>query len=157
MMKNILYLLIFLFAITSKSPAQSRAADNPNFSADLHKVSPRQLLDILNFNSGKAKGAKFVTVSFDPPKNWVGKEDLGYLMKLIRSQDKCRCVIHVFSSYLPFQDSSTIGGQAMNMIDSYRTGKPYFEGSWNCAKTDSARLREIELWWKRSNSKSNSK
>jgi hypothetical protein len=147
MTKNIVICLVFLSAFSGITPAQNHPQNNVNFSVDLHKVSPRQLLSILDFRSDTAKGARYVTVSFDPPENWVRQEDLGYLMKLIGSKDKCRCVIKVFSDYLPIDDYSTIGGQAMNMIDSYRNRKSYFEGSANCAKTDSLRQKEVEVWW----------
>jgi len=74
-------------------------------------------------------------------------------MKYIYSGEKCKCVIKVYSDYLPFDDYSTIGGQAMNLIDAYRKNENYFDAPWDCSKNDSIRAKNIVSWWKSINSK----
>ena len=146
-MKYRMLLFVIFSTLIIGVNAQKQAAQKDQYFFDLHKISPVQLLSYLDFNSDTAKNVTFVTVSFDVPENWVGFVDVVQLMKSIHSEVKCKCVIKVYSSYLPVNDYSTVGGQAMNLIDSYRTQKPYFEGSWNCAKTDSSRIKEIEKWY----------
>jgi hypothetical protein len=141
-------IIIFIFIFQSHTfPQYPYHADTLHYSIDLHTITPRQLLSILKYDSDTAKGVKFITVSWDPPKDWVQLEDVNYFMQCIHSTEKCKCVIKVYSNYLPFDDYSTLGGQAMNLIDSYRLNESYFQGVWNCSKNDSLRAREIETWW----------
>ena len=116
------------------------------------KISPKQLFSVLKFSSDTAKGVNFITVG-DAPTNWIQFADVKYLVRFINSHEKCKCVIKVYSDYLPFDNYSTLGGQAMNLIDSYRKKEPYFKGVWNCAKNDSLRAKEIKTWWKSLNKK----
>lgn len=78
---------------------------------------------------------------------WITKEDIPKLIKLIDSEQPAYCVMRVISSHLPVGEESTIGGQVMNLIDSYRLNKPYPFFSTDCSKTDKDRQKEILDWW----------
>ena len=80
--------------------------------------------------------------------NWIQKEDVKILMALIRSDAKCRCVVHGFSSYrTPVTEYSTVGGIAMDLIDAFRGQTQYPARMWTCTKTDKQRAAAIEKWW----------
>jgi len=120
---------------------------NHDTSINLNKTTPSQFLDILSNGFDSLSKMNFLTTG-DFAKNWVSLEDLNYLMKLIHSTEKCLCVVKVWSSFEPFANYSKIGGQAMNMVESYKNKVPYFPGLWTCAKNDSLRAAEIGKWWK---------
>jgi len=153
-MKYVLGIIVFISVFQSHTFSQERhLVDTLQYSFDLHTITPKQLFSILKYDSDTAKGVWFITVSFDVPKNWVQLNDVKYFMRFIDSTERCKCVIKVYSSYLPVDDYSTLGGQAMNLIDSYRKNEPYFQGVWNCSKNDNLRSQEIKIWWKSINMK----
>jgi hypothetical protein len=151
-MKPAIAFLTVLF-VCMAAFGQSGLQQPQPYSADLSKLSPRQFLSLLKYSSDTAKGVKWVTVSNTSPDGWVTLQDVRYLMSVIHSKEKCKCVIKVYSSYLPVDDFSTVGGQAMNLIDSYRTQQPYCDRPWDCEKTDSARITRLEKWWKELNTR----
>lgn len=82
------------------------------------------------------------------PKNWLSYEDVEFLISLISSEERAKCVIQTISSELPGSDEhSTLGGQVMNIIDSFRLNKPYPYLLSDCSITESGRAEEIMLWW----------
>jgi hypothetical protein len=82
------------------------------------------------------------------PTNWIRKEDVKVLMALVRSDAKCRCVVHGLSSYrTPVTEYSTVGGIAMDLIDAFRGQTQYPAKMWTCTKTDKQRASAIEKWW----------
>ncbi|MHC8948255.1 hypothetical protein [Sphingobacterium hungaricum] len=89
------------------------------------------------------------------PKDWITLSDIDSLVLLIDSEVPAKCTMLTISSLMPTKgDSSTIGGQVMNIIQSYREKTPYPNQLTNCAKTDAVRAQEIKDWW--SNLKTNS-
>lgn len=147
--------IIFLFSIFECSIFSQNhyPHDTLHFTIDLKKMTPKQFFSVLRFISDTAKGVTFITVSWDGPKTWVQLDDVKYFMKFINSSEKCKCVIKVYSDFLPFDDYSTLGGQAMNLIDSYRKNESYFESTWSCSKNDKLRAELIMSWWNALNKK----
>ena len=79
--------------------------------------------------------------------NWISKSDIPKLIKYIDSEQPAYCVMRVISSHLPVGEESTLGGQVMNLIDSYRLNKPYPYFLTDCSKSDKERQKEILDWW----------
>ncbi len=91
---------------------------------------------------------------------WVSEKDIPFLLKEIRSEKKCRCMVHPFSSTMPPKvEYATMGGIAMDIIDNYRGRMPFpgksaiklQDGSdypvwYRCPKTEPERVAEIEKW-----------
>jgi|GEM_PF-5864403 len=100
----------------------------------------------LKHPTSASKPLDFVTVREKIPKGWVTRSDVAQLMEHIRSNERAYCVVSVLSSYLPVDDSSTVGGQAMDLIDLYRFNLEY-PPLWSCAKTDTDRIASITKWW----------
>ena len=63
-----------------------------------------------------------VTV-IDVPDNWIIHDDVQLLMQLIDSPDPAAPVVSPLSSYRPFDQTSTVGNEALFLIEGYRTGE----------------------------------
>ncbi|RYD54841.1 MAG: hypothetical protein EOP56_17895 [Sphingobacteriales bacterium] len=83
------------------------------------------------------------------PADRITKQDVAALMPYIRSIKKTGCIVAVYCSYMPsYSEYSTLGGIAMDLIDTYRKKEDYPKEQWSCTKTDRNRADEIEQWWK---------
>jgi hypothetical protein len=59
----------------------------------------------------------------DVPDDWITNEDVQLLMQLIDSPDPAAPVVSPLSSYWPFGQTSTVGNEALFLIEGYRTGE----------------------------------
>lgn len=84
---------------------------------DWTKTDPLALINIL-----KERKEGWVTVG-EAPKGWIQKEHVKELMKLIDSTEPSAPVVAVVSSYLPFKEKSTVGNEAMFLIEGFREGR----------------------------------
>ena len=87
-----------------------------------------------------------VTMLDSFPKNWVKKEDIDTLIKLVNSREKCRCFLNPLSSHIPF-DSAEIGGYAARLIESYKEKKKLSFGLYACPKVDWIEADKLVNWW----------
>lgn len=84
----------------------------------------------------------------------ITRTDVAKLVDIVYSQQRCRCLVSYLSSYRPaFNEYSTLGGLAMDMIDAYRNGTKYPGTLYSLTKTDSTRADEIVQWWSREKEK----
>lgn len=83
----------------------------------------------------------------DFPKTWINEENIDSLMNLIESNIKCRCTMHPHSSTIYF-DSSSLGGYAAILVDSYRKKVPFRFGLGRCARRNIEFENELWLWWR---------
>ncbi|MEN6611072.1 MAG: hypothetical protein ABFC24_09520 [Methanoregulaceae archaeon] len=63
-----------------------------------------------------------VTVLSVPP-DWITKKDAEFLIRLIDSDDPASPVISPLSSYMPVNEKSTVGNEALFLLEGYRTGR----------------------------------
>jgi hypothetical protein len=79
------------------------------------------------------------------PVDWIQKEDIGELMKIIDSKEPAAPVVAAISSYYPFEERSTVGNEALFLIEGYR--------QWNyppglCSVYGfQPNASEVRLWW----------
>jgi len=74
---------------------------------------------------------------------WVQESDVRQLMGMIDSTAKCAAVVSTLSSVLPSEES-TVGREAMFLIEGYRAGRyPSAIGSNFCT----CDAEEIRRWW----------
>jgi hypothetical protein len=59
----------------------------------------------------------------DVPEGWITREDAGLLMQEIYSDEPAAPVVSAISSYWPFNQTSTVGNEALFLLEGYRTGK----------------------------------
>ena len=114
---------------------------------NLNDLTVFQFIEMLKMDNVNSKGLNILTIGMQTPKNWVTEKDIDSLITLINSTDPAKCVMQSISSYLPVNDSSTIGGQVMDIIESYKDKKQYPTVLTSCAKTDKNRIEIIMQWW----------
>jgi hypothetical protein len=107
---------------------------------DWSKISPLDFLNIL-----KNRSKSWVTIWENPPDGWITTNDINKLMKLVDSKEPAAPVVSAVSSYLPFKEKSTVGNEAMFLIEGYRQKRYpptlcsvyYFKGN----------PEEFKKWW----------
>lgn len=116
---------------------------------NINKLTVFQFIELLKIDKENSKKTpKVLTISgMQTPENWLTKSDVDSLVTLINSTDSAKCIMLVISSYLPLNESSTIGGQIMNIIKAYKDKKKYPTFLISYAKTDQKQIAEIEDWW----------
>lgn len=114
---------------------------------NLNDISVFQFIELLKIDNEKPNQLNILTVGMQSPENWVTEKDIDSLMTLINSTEPAKCVMQVISSYLPVGDSSTIGGQVMEIIEAFKDKKSYPTILTSCAKTDKERIDKLAKWW----------
>ena len=120
---------------------------NEKWFINLNEVSIYQYIELLKVDNNDINKFNILTIGGEVPENWVGQKDIDTLITLINSTQQAKCVMQVISSYLPIGESSTIGGQVMDIIEAYKDKKPYPIALTSCTKTDEERAKEIKKWW----------
>jgi hypothetical protein len=118
----------------------------------LDSITVKEYIDILKIQNPIPYGVYRLNTFGDAPNNWITKSDIAQMIGLIDSQVRTYCVMQTISSNMPdLLEYSTLGGQIMNLIDSYRFNKKYPYFLTDCAKNDEMRKKEIIEWWENIN------
>ena len=118
----------------------------------LDSITIKEYIDILKIQNPIPYGVYVLNTLGDAPKNWITKSDIAQMIDLIDSENRTYCVMQIISSNMPdLLEYSTLGGQIMNVIDSYRLNKNYPFFLTDCAKNDEIRKKEIIEWWENNN------
>ncbi len=114
-----------------------------------HRITVVDYVELLKFEERGIYTIYRLTTGNRAKSDWIKESDLNYLMTLIESKRRAKCVKESISSdWKPGSDDfSTLGGQVMNIIDSYRKNEPYPNFFVDCSITDSTRVQEIKKWW----------
>ena len=107
---------------------------------DWARTDPLALLELLKSRPGTP-----LTIASTPPPDWITEEHVRQLMQVIDSKEPAAPVVSVLSSYYPFNESSTVGNEAMFLIEGFRRGRYppalcsiyYFDGNPD----------ELRTWW----------
>lgn len=83
------------------------------------------------------------------PDNWIGKEHIAELLKLVRSKERIKRIISsTGASKAPYEaENSSIGTEALNLIECYRTRKAYPNFDYSSGQPDEIKAKELETWW----------
>ena len=114
---------------------------------NLNEISVYQFIKLLKIDKEIATQLNILTIGLQTPDNWVTEKDIDTLMTYINSTEPSKCVMQVISSHLPVGDSSTIGGQVMDIIEAFKENKSYPTILTSCAKTDEERIVRLKKWW----------
>ncbi len=142
---TIFLMLTFNHNVNGQAPKQPM--DSLSSDIDFTKVSVREYVELLRIHDKEKNRLHFLSLNKSAPTNWLQKSDVDFLMKYVDSKEPANCVVHIRSSHLPLHGSSTLGGQVMNLIDSFRFKKEYPYFLDDCSKTDKKRVSEIKKWW----------
>lgn len=79
-------------------------------------------------------------------RKWLSYNDLEFLMSNLESQVVCKNMVSTLSSYIPFNEKSTIGGFAALFLDYYRKNQLFHP--LVAAPTNNPDLvQELKEWW----------
>ncbi len=146
-LKNIMVLLViaivsivvvvaFNYFLSHRQNQNQADVYHPNWS----KVNPIDFLNILKKHPDKP-----FTIENYPPQGWIKGEHVNKLIELIDSQEPAASVVSIISSYYPFNQTSTVGNEAMFLIEGFKAGQYpptlcstyYFKGD----------PEEYRKWW----------
>jgi len=112
-------------------------------------ISVREYVELLKIEKREKNYLHKIRFENNAKIDWIKKEDIPYLMTLVESEKDAKCVMSNYSSKLPIPNNSTLGGQVMNLIDSYRLKEAYPIFLTDCSKTETERVKEIKTWWEK--------
>lgn len=107
---------------------------------DWARTDPLALLELLKSRPGIP-----LTIASTPPPDWITEEYVRQLMPVIDSPEPAAPVVSVLSSYYPFNESSTVGNEAMFLIEGFRRGR-YPPALCSIYYFD-ADPDELRTWW----------
>ena len=110
------------------------------------KHSPLDYLEILKIDFKKRDQPNYFTVIVSPD-NWIKEEHVAELLKLIYSTDSVKSIMSVYSSYLTNNKFSSVGREAQNLIECFRTKRGYPAVLNSFGPPDRAKGKELEEWW----------
>jgi len=93
------------------------------------------------------KNELIVTASGTFPDNWIKDTDVDSLIKLVKSKEKCPCLVSPLSSFLPFDSVSQVGGYAILMVKAYKEGKNFGFGLYICPKENDKEADSLIRWY----------
>jgi hypothetical protein len=109
-------------------------------------------IDFINFMDGYAERKSHILSIVIPtaPHNWVRKEHLPHLLNLVRNRKKIQRVISsARGSNVPNEaEHSSIGTEAQNLIECYRTRRPYPDFDFSSGQPNEINAEKLEMWWK---------
>ena len=89
-----------------------------------------------------------VTMNGEFPKDWVKSSDVGYLISIMDSKEKCCGYMNVFSSFISSEDAE-VGGFAIIFLNSYISKTKINLGLNSNPKVDLASIKKIETWYQK--------
>ncbi|MCW9037879.1 hypothetical protein [Altibacter sp.] len=85
--------------------------------------------------------------------NWITKEDVKFLIKLMDSKEDAKCIMQIKSSYMPTVEKPTLGDQVILLINAYRQKLNFPYELTLCGDFGGKERSEIKRWWKKDKSK----
>lgn len=110
------------------------------------KYTPLDYLKMLK-DDFKGKNKLKVSLAMPSPDNWVKEEQIDDLMKLIYSSDSTLSIMSGWSSYWSADKFSSVGREAQNLIECFRTKKSYPTKLNSYGPPDKPNGKELENWW----------
>jgi hypothetical protein len=146
-----LTLILVAIGLQFLEPVRSQTKDTINWRREsMYELylrhSPIEYLEILKTDF-KRKDKLNIFGVVPSPDNWVKEENIPALLKLIYSTDSTKIIMSVLSSYLPVDKFSSIGREAQNLIECFRTKKSYPMVLNSFGPPDKIKGKELEDWW----------
>jgi hypothetical protein len=146
-MYKITIFLIGLF-ITALSYGQKNKENTKIDFVDLNKTTVLDFVRTLPIRTEpKPKTIYIITIGIEAKVGWIKDTDIDSLIVLIDSKEPAYCLMKMISSHLPVNESSTVGGHVMNILDAYRYQKEYPYILTDCPKNDEQRKTDILNWY----------
>ena len=110
------------------------------------KMTPLSFLERMKIKGKRINNLAVVTMEDSFPNNWLTKNDIDTLIKLVNSKEKCNCFINPLSSYIP-SDNANVGGYAIRFIEAYKEKRKVSFGLYACPKVDKVEANKLIQWW----------
>jgi len=83
------------------------------------------------------------------PSNWIRREHIPGLLMLVDRKDKIKRIISsTGASSVPYvAEDSSIGTEAQNLIECYRTGIAYPNFQYSSGQPSETKAMELRKWW----------
>ncbi len=127
--------------------------DENNFLS-FDSITVMEFVELLPLKKNVTKNSNILIVIGQANSTWVTKNDIPKLIKMIDSEQPACCIERAIATTTlksPVGEESTVGGQVMNLIDSYRFNKPFPFSLINCSVSEKERQKEILDWWAEKN------
>lgn len=143
----ILIILIVAFSVEiSLNHLLSQKQNNDQTEIEFKQTNWSKIDPITFLNILKKHPENPYTIANPAPQDWIKEKHIKKLILLINSKIPASPVVSVISSYYPFNQTSTIGNEAMFLIEGFKTGHYppslcstyYFKGNPD----------EYKKWWK---------
>jgi len=106
-------------------------------------------IEFLTFMAANYQGQNHIKSVIIPtaPENWIRREHIAGLLKLVNRKDKIvRIISSTSGSTAPFDgEYSSIGKEAQNLIECYRTKIPYPNFDYSSGQPEE-KARELKKW-----------
>jgi hypothetical protein len=159
------YLILLIFASTVDGCGEEEISDddqkniaitNSKYDSEnnglrFDSITVTEFVELLPINEVYLDNFYIITTIGHADSTWITKSAISKLIKHIDSEQPAYCVMRLVSSHLPIGEKSTLGGQIMNIIDSYRLNRPYPYFQTDCSKSDKERQKVILDWWNKIN------
>ena len=146
-MNKISLLLIVTFTTTLSFGQKSKDSATLDF-VNLNKTTVLDFVRTLPIKKEpNPKTIYIITIGIEAKVGWIKDSDIDSLIILIDSKEPAYCLMKAISSYLPVNESSTVGGHVMNIIDAFRYQKEYPYVLTDCPKNDEQRKIDILNWY----------
>jgi hypothetical protein len=109
-------------------------------------MTPLSFLEAMKKRENTMGELWFVTMANDFPENWIHKEDIGMLINLIDSKERCNCFMNPISSKIP-KGNANVGGYAIELINAYKEKRKVNFGLYLCPETNKQKVDELVSWW----------
>jgi len=108
-------------------------------------MKPMSFLKAVTTKEASSRQMDFLTIMDDFPKHWIKKTDIFKLGALLKSKEKCKCVVNPLSSYLPVNDSADLGGYAIMLLTAYKENKQ-ISFLWLCPTANEKKANQLLTW-----------
>jgi hypothetical protein len=150
-MKRLTIILIAIWLQFLIRPVSAQTSDSTDRTFDVmsklyQNNSPLDYLELLRADFERKDVPNYFVVVTSPD-HWIKEEHVPGLLKLIYSTDSTKSIMSVYSSYLTNEKFSSVGREAQNLIECFRTKARYPLGTNSYGPPDKVRGKELEEWW----------
>ena len=142
--------IYFWIALSFISAFSSKGQDSYGIIR-MDQISVKEFIQELRIIERKENQDYIAHTGRQADSTWITKQDIEFLMTLIDSKDDAKCIKRVISSYWPSNERTTIGDQAISLIQCYRNGLIFPDTPIICSKFDESTRQSLRLWWKNMN------
>jgi hypothetical protein len=153
-MRIILFLLLQIPCLSiafSQSSTQTDSGEYQPYLYHTEHFKVQSYLEMLRLDTSNHVSGNILIITDHFPTHFVKTKEIDSLLTLVKSKQKCRCVLNPLSSYIPLNKTAELGGYVIALINSYKINKPYSIGLYSCPQVDDKEADDLIHWWESKN------